>query len=88
MFVVLIVACSLGAYSLGRDAGRRDAQPQIDRLNDECADLMDRAYRGGSTSVVWFALSGETPPPSRSYDFRSPKDREDYRKHFPDPFNR
>ena len=81
LLTLLAAACSLGAFSLGRDAGRRDAQPEIDRLNAECANLMGRAYAGGST-VVWFSSSGSLTPPTRSYDFSNPRDREDYRRAF------
>ena len=80
MLIVLVAACSLGGFSLGRDAGQRDAQPEIDRLNAECADLMGRAYARGST-VVWFSSSGQSPP-TRSYNFTIPQDRAEYRRSF------
>jgi hypothetical protein len=81
LFLVLLVACSLSAYRMGQDAGRREAQEEIDRLNEECADMMHRADWSSTAHPV-----GEPPPP-RSYDFRDPKDREAWREMYKGPFD-
>jgi|GEM_PF-6231538 hypothetical protein len=81
--LMLLVARSLGAYSLGKKEGRKDAQPEIDQLNQECADMMNQHYAGGGT-IVSFPGIGTTPSPkNRSYDFTIPEDRNEYRKTHP-----
>jgi hypothetical protein len=78
-FAVLLVAWCFGAYSLGRAAGKREVQPEIDRLNAECAALTSRVYLSGAG---WIVPPGSKVPPVRTYDLSKPKDREDYRKQF------
>ena len=75
LVLMLLVCCSLGAYSLGRTQGRKDAEPEIRELNQECGDLMHRAYLYGGT--ITFPLGGQ--PDNRVYDFNKPEDRKAYR---------
>lgn len=88
MLLVLLACCTLGGYSLGRDAGRREAQATINQLNAECAELMDHAYISGGTAWSPPMIPGMpgAPPVTRTYDFTRPEDRAEFRKQFARPW--
>jgi len=79
----LLLVVAFLAVSIAWWVDRRRLSGEIEALNAECADLMENVtMMTMSSGFGAMSFPDGKLPPQRSYDFKRPEDRDEYRRNY------